>query len=111
VYLQSRDPAEFSDFIDRIQFLPHDFTLHETSYKSLLSRAFIVLNDFSFQNTNRKQQGKAEFMKIINYYLRHNKITLIIIIHNMYNDNLFNDILLALHIFLSYSNLGYYLMK
>lgn len=111
VYIQSRDPAEFSDFIERIKFLPVDFTVHETSFQSLPSGAFVVLDDFSFQNNNRKQQEKTEFMKIINYYLRHNKITLVLIIHNIYNNNLFNDILLAPHIFLSYSNLGYYLMR
>lgn len=50
-------------------------------------------------------------MHIVNYYLRHNKITLFLVIHNLYSTNLLNEILLAPHLFVAYSNLGYYIVK
>ena len=110
VYVQSQDPAEFSE-IARLQFLSPDFIVREECFKQLPSGSFVVLDDFSFKNFNKKQQDKIEFLKIINYYLRHHQITLILMIHNLYNNNLFHDILLAPHIFLSYSNLGYCIIR
>lgn len=110
MYIQSQDPAEFAE-ISRIQYLSNEFAVQEEFFKTLPSGSFVVLDDFSFKNTNKKKQDKIEFLKIINYYLRHNKITLVLIIHNLYNNNLFHDILLAPHIFLSYSNLGYYIIR
>ncbi|MEI7486021.1 MAG: hypothetical protein WCJ72_01210 [Chryseobacterium sp.] len=110
VYIQSKEPEDFSE-IHHVQFLSSDFKIHEQFFKSLPAGSFIVLDDFSFQQASKKQQEKIDFLKIVNYYLRHHNITLILIIHNMYNNNLLHDILLAPHIFLSYSNLGYYIIR
>ncbi len=51
------------------------------------------------------------FLKVINYTLRHKKISLILIVHNLFNTNLSSSILMAPHIFLSYSNLGYQIIR
>ena len=110
VYIQSREPSDFSD-INNIQYLSDEFSVQESYFKQLPTGAFVVLDDFSFKQAKNKAQDKLEFLKIVNYYLRHNKITLILVIHNLYNNNLFTDILLAPHIFLSYSNLGYYVIR
>jgi hypothetical protein len=110
VYIQSREPSDFSD-INNIQYLSDNFSVQESFFKQLPSGAFVVLDDFSFNQAKNKAQDKLEFLKIVNYYLRHNKITLLLVIHNLYNNNLFTDILLAPHIFLSYSNLGYYIIR
>jgi hypothetical protein len=91
--------------------LSDNFSVQEIFFKQLPSGAFVVLDDFSFNQAKNKAQDKLEFLKIVNYYLRHNKITLLLVIHNLYNNNLFTDILLAPHIFLSYSNLGYYIIR
>ncbi len=88
VYIQSREPSDFSD-INNIQYLSDEFSVQESYFKQLPTGAFVVLDDFSFKQAKNKAQDKLEFLKIVNYYLRHNKITLILVIHNLYNNNLF----------------------
>lgn len=109
MYIQTQDRDDFTS-LTRVQFLNPEFTVHETEFKSLPQGSFVVLDDFSFKQA-KKSDHKIEFLKVINYILRHHKITLVLIIHNLYNNNLFTDILLAPHIFLSYSNLGYYIIR
>jgi len=64
-----------------------------------------VLDDFSFPS-NKRYEKKIQFLEVINRILRHNNITLFLLVHNLYNTNLATEILLAPHLFLSYSNLG-----
>lgn len=77
-------------------------------FQDIPSNSIVILDDYTF---NPKKQSKHEFLHIVNYYLRHNNITLIIVIHNLYSSGLFNEILLAPHLFLAYTNLGYYILK
>jgi hypothetical protein len=77
---------------------------------SITENSLGVLDDFSFKLANNKQ-SKINFLKVVNYILRHKKITLILVIHNLFSNNLSNDILCAHHFFLSYSNLGYLIMR
>jgi len=70
----------------------------------------VILDDYTFKFAQNKQE-KMDFLKVINYTLRHRQIILILIIHNLYNNNLANEILLAPHLFLAYSNLGYSIMR
>lgn len=109
VYIQTQEPVDFAE-LNRVHFLNSEFNVHEDDFKLLPNGSFIVLDDFSFKNANKKE-SKIDFLKVVNYILRHRQITLVLIIHNMYNNNLFTDILLAPHIFLSYSNLGYYIIR
>jgi hypothetical protein len=109
VYVQTREPTDFSE-LPNINFLTTDFAVNETCCKSIPNNSVIILDDFAFKQSNSKHD-KAEFLKIVNYTLRHHKITLILVIHNLYNTNLSTEILLAPHIFLAYSNLGYYIMR
>jgi hypothetical protein len=74
------------------------------------SNSVVILDDFSFRNANNKQ-SKIDFYKVVNYILRHHSITLILLIHNLYNTNLSTEILNASHLFLSYSNLGFQIMR
>lgn len=92
----------------RINFLPDDFSVNETSFNAIPSNSFICLDDFSMHYTNKNV--KNEFLKIINYKLRHSNITLILVIHNLYNIGMYNNILLAPHLFISYSNLGAFIL-
>lgn len=101
---------EHADYTNRVQFLTPEFCVDELNFSTLPNGSLVILDDFSFKKANDKQ-AKADFLKIVNYYLRHHEITLILIVHNLYNNSLLNEILLAPHLFLSYSNLGYYLMK
>jgi hypothetical protein len=111
VFIHSRDQHEYS-FNDKITFLDNDFYVSEKNFKNLPDNSIVFLDDFILNksNTNTKQ-NKNEFLNVVNYYLRHHKITLFLIIHNIYSNGLLNEILLAPHLFVSYSNLGYYVMK
>lgn len=85
-----------------------NFTVTEENFKQIPMQSIVILDDFTLQPS---KQNKIDFLNVINYYLRHNNITLFLIIHNMYNTGLLNEILLAPHIFLAYSNLGYYIIR
>jgi hypothetical protein len=111
VFIHSRDQHEYSSN-DKITFLKNDFYVSEKNFKSLPDNSIVFLDDFVLNksNTNTKQ-NKSEFLNVVNYYLRHHNITLFLIIHNIYSNGLLNEILLAPHLFVSYSNLGYYIMR
>jgi hypothetical protein len=111
VYIQSQEQSDFSGLHQQnITFLSSDFTVTQDCFTELANNSFVVLDDFSF-NTQQVQKAKTEFLKVVNYYLRHHNIKLCLVIHNLFNNNLFTEILLAPHLFLSYSNLGYYVIR
>ncbi len=91
-------------------FLDADFVVSEENFKVFPSESVVILDDFTFKSSNYKL-AKSQFLKVINFTLRHAKITLILIIHNLFGNNMFNDILYAPHLFLSYSNIGYLIMS
>jgi len=115
VYIQTKDESDFVDFKSsnpaQLKYLNPDFIVTEDHFKTLSNNSIVILDDFSFNKSTTIKQTKGDFLHVVNYYLRHNKITLFIIIHNLYSSGLLNEILLAPHIFLAYSNLGYYIMK
>ena len=108
MYVQTAEPTDFEN-VSRISFLPANFNIDEENFSSIPENSLVVLDDFSFKLANNKQE-KINFLKVVNYILRHKKITLILVIHNLFGNNLANDILCAHHVFLSYSNLGYLIM-
>lgn len=111
VYIQSQEHSDFSGLQQQnITFLSSDFTVAQNCFTELANNSFVVLDDFSF-NAQQVQKAKTEFLKVVNYYLRHHNIKLCLVIHNLFNNNLFTEILLAPHLFLSYSNLGYYVIR
>lgn len=110
VYIQSQEQSDYTN-LDNIQFLSSDFTVQESHFKDLNDHSFVVLDDFSFKPSTSKNIAKTEFLRVVNYYLRHHNIKLCLVIHNLYNNQLFTEILLAPHIFLAYSNLGYYVIR
>lgn len=114
IYIQTKEESDYStpSLPHKINFLESSFVVHENYFKSLPKHSIVILDDFSFSNsaTNLKQ-SKIDFLHVINYYLRHNQITLVLVVHNLYSNGLLNEILLAPHIFLAYSNLGYYIIK
>lgn len=93
-----------------MNFLDADFVVTEETFKVFPPESVVILDDFTFKSPNYKL-AKSQFLKVINYTLRHHKITLILIIHNLFGNNLFNDIIYAPHLFLSYSNIGYLIMS
>jgi len=109
IYVQTGEPNDFVA-IPQITYLSSDFVVHEENFSRLPHNSVVILDDFSFRTANNKQ-GKLDFYKVVNFYLRHHNITLILVVHNLFNNNLSNDILNASHIFLSYSNLGYQIMR
>ena len=109
VFVKSDEKSDFAGLCN-INFLDSEFTVHDKCFKTIPDNALVILDDFSFKHNNNKIP-KLEFLKVINYYLRHHNITLILCIHNLHNNNLYMDILLAPHIFLAYSNLGYYIIR
>ena len=109
VYVQTAGPSDFQN-VSGISFLPANFTIDEDNFSCITENSLVVLDDFSFKLANNKQ-AKINFLKIVNYILRHKKLTLILVIHNLLSNNLSNDILSAHHVFLSYSNMGYLIMR
>lgn len=110
ICVQTKDEKDFSEHHNKIKFLSRDFSVDEDSFKSTIPNgSLVILDDFSFQNITK--QTKLQFLNVVNYYLRHHHVTLILLIHNIYSTGLLNEILLAPHLFIAYSNLGYYIMK
>ena len=70
-------------------------------WKNLLPSLFYSLKLKTWSCANNKQ-AKINFLKVVNY---------ILVKHNLFSNNLSNDILCAHHVFLSYSNLGYLIMR
>jgi hypothetical protein len=103
VYVQTAGPTDFQN-VSEISFLPANFTIDEDNFSSITENSLVVLDDFSFKLANNKQ-AEINFLKVVNYILRHKTITLILVIHNLFSNNLSNDILCAHDVFLSYSNL------
>jgi hypothetical protein len=109
IYIQTAEPTDFQN-VSGISFLESDFTVNETNFATIPENSLVVLDDFAFRQANNKQ-AKLNFQKVVNYILRHKKITLVLIIHNLFSNNLSTEILYATHLFLSYSNLGYLIMR
>ena len=70
-------------------------------WKNLLPSLFYSLKLKTWSCANNKQ-AKINFLKVVNY---------ILVKHNLFSNNLSNDILCAHHVFLSYSNLWYLIMR
>jgi len=86
--------------------LETSFRINEKEFSVLPRDSFVILDDFYFSTVKNKQE-KLDFLGVVNYTLRHHGITLLLIIHNIFNTNLSSDIFLAPHLFMAYSNLGY----
>jgi hypothetical protein len=108
VYIQTEEKSDFAD-LTNIVFLSNEFQVQENYFKELNDHSLVVLDDFYFRGP--KVTCKPDFLRVVNYYLRHHNIKLCLIVHNLHNNNLFTEILLAPHIFLSYTNLGYYIIR
>ena len=109
VFIQTNEPSDI-DELPQITFLETEFTVNELCFSKIPSISIIILDDFLFKEANNRQ-SKLDFLKIKNYTLRHQEITLILVIHNLFGTNLANDILLANHLFLAYSNLGEFIFR
>ena len=101
VYVQTAGPSDFQN-VSGLSFLPANFTIDEDNFSSITEHSLVVLDDFSFKLANNKQE-KINFLKVVNY--------LILVIHNLFSNNLSNDILCAHHVFLTFTNLGYLIMR
>lgn len=107
--MQSKEPTDFSH-LQNINYLEQSFSVNEIEFNRIPNSSIVILDDFTFSKANNKQE-KSDFLKIINFTLRHRKITLFLLVHNLYNINMASEILLAPHLFLSYSNLGYSIFR
>lgn len=109
LFIQTAEPSDF-DSISNKTFLDFDFSINEHCFKDIPNNSIVILDDFSFKHVADKQE-KLAFLKVVNYVLRHHKITLFLIVHNLYNTSLSSSILMAPHLFLSYSNLGFQIIR
>jgi len=106
IYIHTKEQQDFEGTNKNISFLDPLFSVTENNFLTLANDSIVIFDDFSLQNKN-----KVDFLKVVNYYLRHHHITLFLVIHNLYNTGLVNEILISPHIFLAYTNLGYYILK
>jgi hypothetical protein len=109
IFVQTKDPEDFND-LPYIKYLEPSFKINDKEFADLPRNSFVIMDDFYFSTVNNKQE-KLNFLGVVNYTLRHNGITLLLIIHNVFNTNLSSDIFLAPHLFMAYSNLGYSLLR
>lgn len=107
-FVQSRDPEEYSD-VKSVQYLPDEFTVCEEWFKKIPPHSVVVLDDFSLRHTNK--MSKLNFLRVVNYNLRHFDITLFLLIHNLLNVGLFTEIMLSPHLIISYTNLGSFILR
>lgn len=91
LFIQTAEPSDFEN-MSRISFLEMDFTVDEKNFSVIPENSLVVLDDFAFRQANNKQ-SKLNFQKVTNYILRHKKILLVLIIHNLFSNNLSNEIL------------------
>lgn len=98
--MQTADTSDFSDV--KVNLLDANFLVQEDNFKQFLPNSLVILDDFQL----RTKQSKLDFLRVINFTLRHNQITLFLIIHNLFGNYLFNDILFSPHLFLSCTNIG-----
>jgi hypothetical protein len=109
IFVHTKDPEDFND-LPYIKYLEPSFKINDKEFADLPRNSFVIMDDFYFSTVNNKQE-KLNFLGVVNYTLRHNGITLLLIIHNVFNTNLSSDIFLAPHLFMAYSNLGYSLLR
>ena len=108
IYVKTNQNSDYSS-LSKLTFLDPSFIIDEPSFKLIQDGSIVILDDYAYENKNK--QSKIEFLKVINYYLRHHAVVLFIVIHNMYHNMLFTDIINAPHLLLSYSNIGYSIMR
>ena len=116
VFVHTRDRTDYQDVTSpSLTYLPAEFKITANDFKtaSIPSNSVIIMDDFYFthQSLSRIKQDKTDFLHVVNYTLRHNQVTLFLIVHNLYNSNLATDMLLSTHLFVSYSNVGYSLVR
>ena len=90
---------------------------------ALTTRPVIALQNLSFEETWINSHIKCDsilifddfyleksavndFRRVVNYHCRHKRLTLFIIIHSIFKNNIFNEISLSSHLFLLKSNSG-----
>lgn len=105
VYVQTSEPTDYANVT--VKFLNTDFTVNEDNFQNIPSESLVILDDFQL----RTKKDKTHFLRVINYVLRHQHITLLLIIHNLFGNFLFTDILYASHLFLSCSNIGFSILS
>lgn len=111
LFIQTKDETDYANQPNhRHQLLDPNFIVSEEYFQNIPAKSLVILDDFSFNKSGIKQT-KADFLHIVNYHLRHRNIVLCIVIHNIYSSGLYHEILLSPHLFLAYSNLGYYVFK
>jgi hypothetical protein len=106
VYVQTSEPSDFSE--QNLTFLEPSFIVDQNSFENISPNSLVILDDYHF---DKRKQTKSDFLKILNYNLRHHNICLFLVLHNLLHNNLYSDILYAPHIFISYSNMGYSIMR
>lgn len=62
---------------------------------NIVTNSVLIFDDFHLDVSSVK-----DFRRIVNFYCRHKAVTLIIIIHTLFKNNIFNELNLASHYFL-----------
>ena len=103
--MQTADPADFADV--SVNILDSNFCVQEDHFKNIPPESIVILDDFQLCT----KKNKPDFLRVLNVTLRHQKITLIMVIHNIFGNMLYNDILFAPHLFLACSNIGFFILS
>ena len=90
------DPVEFNEIND-IEFPAEDFSSFDL--KNCPENTFICIDDYLMHAS----KSRNEFQSIVNYVLRHKKITLLLVMHQVNLTKHYSELMVCPHIFLTYS--------
>jgi len=97
IYVYTKEPNDYpqpTKFLNQINFE------HEHFVKRFASESVIIIDDFSW---NPSPEQRNHLARLINFTLRHKKISLILILHSLYNSRIYTEIKNCTNIFLTYS--------
>lgn len=94
-YHNPNNTSEFELSSRRIQRLSTINFSKSWFNKNIVSHSVLICDDFALAKSQVQ-----DFQVIVNYYCRHYSITLIVIIHSLYKNNIFTEVNLSSHWFL-----------
>lgn len=104
--MRSRDDTDFNAVKHRIKLLEPGFLVNETYFSDIPTNSVVILDDFFLEKNQ-----KLDFLRVRDYHLRHRNITLLLLVHNIYNGNIQHELLGAPHILLAYTAMGEIVMR
>lgn len=96
------DPDEFKSLVLTVQPLITTPPLnHDYFVANFSPGSWVIVDDFAWSPSSEE---RTELQTLLNFTLRHCKVTLILTVHNVFFSKLYNEISLCSNVFLTFSN-------